>query len=134
MHVHSVLLAIGSLLLAGCATQTATVPTQAVAERGAVSAADPRAAEAGREILRAGGSAARVSTRRVLPQVTICGPIKASLSRRTLLLTRRISGATAPAPLKPTRTHMRVGFLHGVADGSARNIDVCTRLTGRRHG
>jgi gamma-glutamyltranspeptidase/glutathione hydrolase len=51
-------LALPLLLLAGCANQAAApVATQAVAERGAVSAADPRAAEAGREMLRAGGSA-----------------------------------------------------------------------------
>ena len=47
------------LLLGGCASQaTPTASAAASAERGAVSAADPRAAEAGREILRAGGTAA----------------------------------------------------------------------------
>jgi gamma-glutamyltranspeptidase/glutathione hydrolase len=52
-------LALPLLLLGGCAGQaTQTAPAPAVsAQRGAVSAADPRAAEAGREILRAGGSA-----------------------------------------------------------------------------
>jgi gamma-glutamyltranspeptidase/glutathione hydrolase len=46
------------LLLNACATQTArTGETQAAQSLGAVSAADPRAAEAGREILRQGGSA-----------------------------------------------------------------------------
>jgi gamma-glutamyltranspeptidase/glutathione hydrolase len=47
------------LLLGACAAQTAQqAPVAAVASKGAVSAADPRAAEAGREILRQGGSAA----------------------------------------------------------------------------
>jgi len=49
-----------ALLLAGCATQPAPAAPAAPAEAarvGAVSAADPRAAEAGMEILRAGGSA-----------------------------------------------------------------------------
>lgn len=47
------------LLLSACAASTAqdTAPP-VVAQSGVVSAADPRAAEAGREILRAGGSAA----------------------------------------------------------------------------
>src|SRR3954469_552992 len=48
-----------ALLLASCAAQTVpTAAPSAVAERGMVSAADPRAAEAGREILNAGGNAA----------------------------------------------------------------------------
>jgi len=53
-------LALPLLLLGGCAAQTAqqTSTTAAVSAPGAVSAADPRAAEAGREMLRAGGSAA----------------------------------------------------------------------------
>jgi gamma-glutamyltranspeptidase/glutathione hydrolase len=50
-------LALPLLLLNACATAPQTTPVQ-TAERGAVSAADPRAAEAGREILRQGGSAA----------------------------------------------------------------------------
>lgn len=48
------------LALAGCAPVPATTarpPAAAVYEKGMVSAADPRAAEAGAEILRAGGSA-----------------------------------------------------------------------------
>jgi gamma-glutamyltranspeptidase/glutathione hydrolase len=47
------------LLLTGCAVSTAqdTAPPTA-AQAGVVSAADPRAAAAGQEILRAGGSAA----------------------------------------------------------------------------
>ncbi len=52
-------LAFPLLLLGGCAGQARqSVAPAAVAERGAVSAADPRAAEAGREILGQGGSAA----------------------------------------------------------------------------
>ncbi|HEV2864971.1 MAG TPA: gamma-glutamyltransferase [Allosphingosinicella sp.] len=48
-----------ALILAGCATQPAEVTaTTAAPGVGAVSAADPRAAAAGMEILRAGGSAA----------------------------------------------------------------------------
>jgi len=49
------------LLAAGCATTSTTRPAHSVAapafEKGMVSAADPRAAEAGAEILRQGGSA-----------------------------------------------------------------------------
>ena len=49
------------LLLGGCATQIASGPPQPIAAQvqapGMVSSADPRASEAGREILRAGGSA-----------------------------------------------------------------------------
>jgi gamma-glutamyltranspeptidase/glutathione hydrolase len=46
------------LVLASCATAPATAPAAAAQARGMVSAADPRAAEAGREMLNAGGSAA----------------------------------------------------------------------------
>ena len=53
-------LALPLFLLGGCAAQTSQTATRsaAAAASGAVSAADPRAAEAGREILRQGGSAA----------------------------------------------------------------------------
>lgn len=46
-----------ALLLAGCATTPPTATRAPVFEKGMVSAADPRAAEAGAEMLRAGGSA-----------------------------------------------------------------------------
>lgn len=49
-------LLVAPLLLAGCTTLPA--PSEPVSQRGLVSAADPRAAEAGAEILRKGGSAA----------------------------------------------------------------------------
>jgi gamma-glutamyltranspeptidase/glutathione hydrolase len=53
-------LASSLLFFTGCAAQTARTDTAqaVVGAPGAISAADPRAAEAGREILRAGGSAA----------------------------------------------------------------------------
>ena len=52
-------LALPLLLLSACAApSTSASPVAAVDARGAVSSADPRASEAGREILRAGGSAA----------------------------------------------------------------------------
>jgi gamma-glutamyltranspeptidase/glutathione hydrolase len=51
-------LALPLLLLNACAVQNSRPAPPSVVERGAVSAADPRAAEAGREILRQGGSAA----------------------------------------------------------------------------
>jgi len=46
-----------ALLLGACATVSAQAPAPAVAAKGLVSAADPRAAEAGAEMLRQGGSA-----------------------------------------------------------------------------
>jgi gamma-glutamyltranspeptidase/glutathione hydrolase len=46
------------LLLTSCATAPEAAPAAAAQARGMVSAADPRAAEAGREILNAGGNAA----------------------------------------------------------------------------
>ena len=51
-------LALPLLLLGACAAPSATTVPASVSAGGMVSAADPRAAEAGREILRAGGSAA----------------------------------------------------------------------------
>ncbi len=46
------------LVLASCATAPDPAPAAAIQARGMVSAADPRAAEAGRTILNAGGNAA----------------------------------------------------------------------------
>ncbi|HEY0957856.1 MAG TPA: gamma-glutamyltransferase [Novosphingobium sp.] len=58
---HLLAIAAGSLLLAGCAGSPANLAAAPKAEtrfaKGMVSAADPRAAEAGAEMLRAGGSA-----------------------------------------------------------------------------
>ena len=53
-------LALPLLLLSACAAPSAAIrpPETSSDQRGAVSSADPRASEAGREILRAGGSAA----------------------------------------------------------------------------
>jgi gamma-glutamyltranspeptidase/glutathione hydrolase len=56
--LHRTVLALGApLLLGACATATARTPDLAASTRGVVSAADPRAAEAGAEMLRQGGSA-----------------------------------------------------------------------------
>jgi len=52
------LLAPLALLVTACVSPAQQAPAPAAAQQGAVSAADPRAAEAGAEILRAGGSAA----------------------------------------------------------------------------
>ncbi|HOA50467.1 MAG TPA: gamma-glutamyltransferase [Novosphingobium sp.] len=59
MKVRLLALIAAPLLAGGCATTSATRPAAAppVFEKGMVSAADPRAAEAGAEILRQGGSA-----------------------------------------------------------------------------
>ena len=59
MKLRLLALIAAPLLAGGCATSTATRPAAAppVFEKGMVSAADPRAAEAGAEILRQGGSA-----------------------------------------------------------------------------
>lgn len=61
------------LLLGACATPTAVAPPSAAAARGAISAADPRAAEAGREILNEGGSAADAAIA-VLLALTVVEP------------------------------------------------------------
>ncbi len=59
MKLRLLALIAAPLLAGGCATTTATRPAAAppVFDKGMVSAADPRAAEAGAEILRQGGSA-----------------------------------------------------------------------------
>ena len=61
MKLRLLILIAAPLLAAGCATTSATRPAHSVAapvfDKGMVSAADPRAAEAGAEILRQGGSA-----------------------------------------------------------------------------
>lgn len=57
MKLHLIAIFAAPLLLGACATTQSTAPAAPQFERGIVSAADPRAAEAGAEILRAGGSA-----------------------------------------------------------------------------
>ncbi len=58
MHLMLARLALPLLLLSACTTAATRIDAPLTAAPGAVSAADPRAAEAGREILRQGGSAA----------------------------------------------------------------------------
>jgi len=73
------------LLLAACAT-TQSAPRPAVFEKGMVSAADPRAAEAGAEILRAGGSATDAALATLLA-LTVVEPQSSGIGGGGFLLT-----------------------------------------------
>lgn len=98
------------LLLAACATQTPPpARTAAVAPGGMVSAADPRAAEAGREMLRAGGSAADAAIA-VAIALTVVEPQSSGIGGGGFLVHHAAAGALtsydgreeAPAAASPT--------------------------------
>jgi gamma-glutamyltranspeptidase/glutathione hydrolase len=75
------------LLLAACATpQQAARPAPALFERGMVSSADPRAAEAGAEMLRAGGSATDAALATLLA-LTVVEPQSSGIGGGGFLLT-----------------------------------------------
>ena len=97
-----------ALLLAACATQPAAL-APAMPSVGAVSAADPRAAEAGMEILRAGGSASDAAAAMMLA-LTVVEPQSSGIGGGGFLLYHderadRISSydgrETAPAAATP---------------------------------
>lgn len=89
MLLRQITLLSAPLLLAGCATaavprSVAALPT--VYERGIVSAADPRAAEAGTETLRAGGSAVDAALATLLA-LTVVEPQSSGIGGGGFLLT-----------------------------------------------
>ncbi|WP_114952928.1 gamma-glutamyltransferase [Sphingosinicella terrae] len=104
------LLLVFALLLGACATQPVIAdPAPASAAGGAVSAADPRAAEAGMEILRAGGSASDAAAA-VMLALTVVEPQSSGIGGGGFLVhhdaqTDELTGfdgrETAPAAATP---------------------------------
>jgi gamma-glutamyltranspeptidase/glutathione hydrolase len=99
-----------AFLLAACATAPAETPAAAAPPVGAVSAADPRAAEAGMEMLRAGGSAADAAAA-VMLALSVVEPQSSGIGGGGFLLYHdesadRIASydgrETAPAAATPT--------------------------------
>lgn len=99
---------LAALALAGCATLPATMPADARANAGAVSAADPRAEEAGRAMLRAGGNATDAAIA-VMLALTVVEPQSSGIGGGGFLVRGTADGAvttydgreTAPAGATP---------------------------------
>ncbi|MEE4452023.1 gamma-glutamyltransferase [Novosphingobium resinovorum] len=123
-----------SLLLPGCAATTATAPAvragaPAVFDAGMVSAADPRAAEAGAAILRRGGSATDAAIATMLA-LTVVEPQSSGIGGGGFLMLADEAGnveswdgrETAPGAATPAR------FL----DGSGQPLPFRTAVVGGR--
>lgn len=106
--LHRTLIAFAPLLLGACATASAQTAAPPVETRGVVSAADPRAAEAGAAMLRQGGSAtdAAIAT---MVALTVVEPQSSGIGGGGFLLHSGPDGAietldgreTAPAAATP---------------------------------
>ena len=147
--VHRMFGAIGaSLLLAACATLPSSVADQAPAQPGLVSAADPRAAEAGAAILRAGGSSTDAAIATMLA-LTVVEPQSSGIGGGGFYLRATPDGAvetidgreTAPAAATPAwfldasgkPLEFRPAVLSGRSVGVPANIALA-RDAHRRHG
>jgi gamma-glutamyltranspeptidase/glutathione hydrolase len=121
------------------------VHTQALAQ-GVVSAAEPRAAEAGREILREGGSAADAALAMMLA-LTVVEPQSSGIGGGGFLLHQDANAGlletidgreTAPAAATPERfltpTGERMPFIQAVAGGLSVGVPGNIRLMALAHG
>lgn len=112
------LILLAPLLLAGCATTQQARPLATSFDKGMVSAADPRAAEAGAEMLRAGGSASDAALA-VLVTLNLVEPQSSGIGGGGFLLVDDGKGAletidgreTAPAAAHPRWFEMNGQFL-----------------------
>ncbi len=137
------------LLLSACAsTRTASLSaTSATYERGVVSAADPRAAEAGAEMLRAGGSATDAALA-VLVALTVVEPQSSGIGGGGFLIRDDGKGnvdsidgrETAPAAAHPRWFEMNGQFLSvpqaipgGLSVGVPGNVALMAEAH-RKHG
>src|SRR5688500_10404963 len=149
--LHRTLLALAApLLLGACATVSAQTPAiEAQAEgRGVVSAADPRAAEAGAEMLRRGGSATDAAIATMLA-LTVVEPQSSGIGGGGFYLHSDAAGVietldgreTAPAAAGPDwfvgADGKPVPFQQAVLSGLSVGVPGNVRLAGeahRRHG
>lgn len=144
---HLALTLAAALLLSGCATGAQSRPASAQFARGMVSAADPRAAEAGAEILRAGGSATDAALA-VLVALTVVEPQSSGIGGGGFYLADdgkgRLTGLdgreTAPAAAHPRWFEMNGQFLAvpqaipgGLSVGVPGNVALMAEAH-RRHG
>ncbi|PTQ10782.1 gamma-glutamyltransferase [Sphingomonas oleivorans] len=123
----------------------ALLPTAAIAEGGVVAAADPRASDAGREILRAGGSATDAAMAMMLA-LTVVEPQSSGIGGGGLLLHHdgktgligTIDGReTAPAAARPDRFMGPDGkplpFVEAFPGGKSVGVPGNIRLMARAH-
>ena len=133
--------AAGLLSLAGCATPAAVAPNQI--SKGVVSAADPRAAEAGAEMLRAGGSAADAAIA-TLVALTVVEPQSSGIGGGGFLIYADRGGPpvtidgreTAPAAARPDwflNDGKPIPFMEAVASGRSVGVPGNLRLMAVTH-
>ena len=145
--LHRTLLALAApLLLGACATVSAQAPAvQAqVEERGVVSAADPRAAEAGAEMLRRGGSATDAAIATMIA-LTVVEPQSSGIGGGGFLLHHSDEGEidtldgreTAPAGADPQWFLDAEGrplpFMQAVVSGRSVGVPGNIRLAAEAH-
>ena len=135
---------VAASLLGACATASAQVSAPAVETRGVVSAADPRAAEAGAAMLRQGGSATDAAIATMLA-LTVVEPQSSGIGGGGFLLWSGADGAietldgreTAPAAATPEWFLDETGkprpFQDAVLSGLSVGVPGNVRLAAEAH-
>jgi len=113
---------LAAFALVGCATLPATSTSTAITAPGMVSAADPRAAEAGVTILRQGGSAADAAIATMLA-LTVVEPQSSGIGGGSYLVLRDARGAIRTYDGRETAPHAATGALFLGADGKPRPFE-----------
>jgi gamma-glutamyltranspeptidase/glutathione hydrolase len=143
--LHRTIAALAATLpLGACATVPGTAPAPAVATNGVVSAADPRAAEAGAEMLRRGGSATDAAIATMLT-LTVVEPQSSGIGGGGFLLHQAAGGEletldgreTAPSGADPRWFLDAEGkplpFMQAVISGRSVGVPGNVRLAAEAH-
>lgn len=147
MKLNRIALTLAPLALAGCATnpsaQSAPPPTAQAYDAGMVSAADPRAAEAGVEMLRQGGSATDAAIATMLA-LTVVEPQSSGIGGGGLYVATNSRGQvatidgreTAPAAASPkwfVKDGKQLGYMDVVPGGASVGVPGNVALAAKAH-